>query len=40
MDLVLDYQNGERRFVFGANEFVYIEKGQVLRKWRRVKGGL
>jgi hypothetical protein len=39
-DMVLDYQNGERRFVFRSNEFVYIEKGQIVRKWHRVKGGL
>jgi hypothetical protein len=39
-NLILDYQHGERQFVFSANEYEYIEKGQVLRKWHRVKGGL
>ena len=37
-NLVLDYHNGERRFVFAPDESTYIEKGQVLRKWRRLKG--
>ncbi len=38
-NVVLDFQNGERRFVFGPDEFTYIDKGQVLRKWHRLKGG-
>lgn len=37
--LILDYQNGERRFVFGEDDFTYFEKGQMLRKWRRLKDG-
>ena len=39
-DLVLDYRNGERRFVIGPEELSYFEMGQVLRKWRRLKTGL
>jgi hypothetical protein len=39
-NLVLDYRNGERRFVFGPDELTYIEMGQVLRRWNRIKTGL
>lgn len=36
--LVLDYNNGERSFRFSKDEYVYIVSGQILRKWRRVRG--
>jgi hypothetical protein len=39
-NLVLDYRNGERRFVFGPDELTYIEMGQPLRRWIRIKTGL
>ena len=39
-NLILDYRNGERRFVFGLDELTYIEMGQVLRRWNRIKTGL
>jgi hypothetical protein len=39
-NLVLDYRNGERRFVFGRDDVTYIVMGQILRRWRRLKTGL
>jgi hypothetical protein len=39
-NLVLDHRNGERRFVFGPDTLVYMEMGEVLRTWRRLKTGL
>jgi hypothetical protein len=39
-NLVLDYRNGERRFVFGRDDLTYIVNGQILRRWRRLKTGL
>jgi hypothetical protein len=39
-NLVLDYRNGERRFVFGPDGLTYIEMGQPLRRWNRIKTGL
>jgi hypothetical protein len=38
--LVLDYRDGERRFIYSRDEYVYSENKEVLRKWRRVKGGV
>jgi hypothetical protein len=38
-NLVCDYRNGERRFVFGPDDLTYSEMGQVLRRWRRLKSG-
>jgi len=39
-NLILDYRNGERRFVFGTDELTYIEMGQIVRRWYRIKTGL
>jgi hypothetical protein len=36
-NLVLDYRNGERRFVFGPDDFTYSENGEGQRKWHRLK---